>query len=226
MELYSIFPVAIGKDVINLNATYKSLLINNIQEQEEKNKSNTDRVWTGDENNNEYLHNENLFNSLYVQINEKIQSYITSLGYNPQDFSIYFQRSWATVSRISQKILLHSHQQSHLSFAYYLSLPEGSGNLEFNNDRSYMEIINGSFDKPELLLKLTKNLNSFNAPNVTIGIKEDEIYIFPSKLKHKTNPGSNTMPRISLSSDIVITLNENFKNTEAGMADISNWKKF
>tara|TARA_B110000503_G_C6977887_1_gene341965 strand:+ start:92 stop:775 length:684 start_codon:yes stop_codon:yes gene_type:complete len=227
MNIIPIFPSAIGRDKIILETDYKSKLIENILEQEEKNKNTkSDKAWTGDVNNNEYLHNEKLFENLYLQINEKIKNYIKNIGYKNDYINIHFQRSWATVSKTSQDISFHAHLQSHLSFAYYLTFPEGSGKLEFSNERSYNEMINGSFKSKELLKMLTSELNIFNAPNATLPVQEDEIYIFPSKLKHGTHPGTNAKPRISLSSDIVLTLSEGLKNTEMGMADISKWRKF
>jgi len=228
MNLIPIFPVGIGKDVIELDSNYKLELINNVINQEKLNKINIDAQssWTGDTNNNEYLHNIKLYEKLYTQINEKLKIYIRSLGYKEESLNIYFERSWATVSRNTQQIALHAHLQSHISFAYYLSLPTGSGNLEFYNDRSYNELINGTFSKPKLLLELTTNLNQYNAPSIQINIQENEIYFFPSKLKHRTTVGDNTEPRISMSSDIVVTLKKERNNTELGMADIANWKKF
>lgn len=228
MNLLPIFPVVIGKDIINLDSKYKEILKKNILDQEIKNKNINvpSAAWTGDVNNNEYLHKSKIFNELFLKINKKIQLYIDALGYKVENLNIYFQRSWATVSKKSQHIAMHAHLQSHLSFAYYLSLPEGSGKLEFHNERSYNELINGSFSKAELLLNLTKNLNEFNTPNLNFNIKENEIYFFPSKLKHRTTIGNNSEPRISLSSDIVVTLKEDMINTELGMADISNWTKF
>jgi uncharacterized protein (TIGR02466 family) len=227
MNIISLFPVGIAKDVILIDEKYKLQLINEILNHQKKNQQEkTNAAWTGDVNNNEYLHNNKLFSALYEKINQVVIKYIKLIGYKTENINIYFQRSWATISNNSQNIFLHAHLQSHLSFAYYLSFPEGSGKLEFHNDRSFNEIVNGAFDKPELLKSITNNFNAFNAPNASVDVKENEIYIFPSKLKHKTKPGSNQKPRISLSSDIIVTLNENMKSTEMGMADITHWKKF
>ncbi len=123
MAIIPIFPVGIGKDIIELDSNYKLQLINNVIDQENLYKINIDdkSSWTGDTNNNEYLHNIKLYEKLYLQINEKLKIYIQLLGYKEENLNIYFQRSWATVSRNVQQIALHAHLQSHISFAYYLS---------------------------------------------------------------------------------------------------------
>jgi len=227
MPLLSFFPTGIYKEKIILDKKYKKQLVDSIlnQEKTKPNKSKN-KAWLGDEYGDEYLHNNKLFNILYENISKLIKSYLDTMGYNEKSLNIYFQRSWATISRNSQNISMHTHMQSHLSYAYYLLLPEGSGKLEFSNERSYNEIISGSHIKAKLLEKITNKLTHHNSPNIVCSIEEDEIYIFPSKLKHGTHPGTNSDPRISLSSDIILALNENINNTEMGIPDITFWKKY
>ena len=227
MPLLSFFPVGIYKQKITLDNEYKQQLIYSILDQEKKNPNKyKNKAWLGDEHGDEFLHNNKLFYNLYSIISAEIKSYLNSMSYNEKLLNVYFQRSWATISRNTENISMHTHMQSHVSFAYYLSLPEGSGKLEFSNERSYNEIISGTNIKAKLLETITNKLSHHNSPNVVCTVEEDEIYIFPSKLKHGTHPGTNMAPRISLSSDVILSLNENIHHTEMGTPDISYWKKF
>lgn len=233
--IINLFPLSIFKGSIFLDKKYKEDLVNYILEDEKKGRPSTDNIpqgrsknpaFLGDEMGDSYLHNRKIFEKLFIKITGEVKTYLVNLGFDTDKINLYYQRSWATVSREGQAINMHDHKQSHISFAYYLNFPEKSGNIEFSNDTKSNEIVNGSFNNPYFRSRIIKETNMSNAPIATIPVLEDEIYIFPSKIFHRTQRGTNNKPRISLSADIVITVKEDVKNTEHGVADITNWKKF
>lgn len=224
-RLINLFPLTIYQSKIEIDEEYKNELIKNILDDEKKNPKNSKGSWTGDVMGNEYLHNIKLFEKLYSFISEHIKIYFGQLGINQNHISVNFQRSWATISRQDQAISEHIHSQSHISFAYYLKFPDKSGGIFFKDDKKSNEIIKDIFQINSMKQGLITG-NQLNADIVRFEPKENDIFIFPSKALHGTYGGKNNEPRISMSSDILLTLNENQKKIEKGIPDPSLWKKF
>ena len=92
------------------------------------------------------------------------------LAVNIEKIDLYFQRSWATISRQKERIQPHSHDQSNISFAYYPLKPKDSGDIKFILEPPN-EIAKGLFAKEQLDLGLLKSINIRNAPNVDLYIE-------------------------------------------------------
>ena len=60
---------------------------------------------------------------------------------------------------------------------------------------------------------------------IQVHVKEDDIIIFPSKIKHSTIPNKSENPRISISGDITIMLKNSFGH-ERIMPHYDNWQSF
>ena len=136
-----------------------------------------------------------------ADIGNKIKEYIESLSLNSSELNFYFQRAWATVTKNQGNIKTHRHNQSHISFAYYISLTKDSGARVFLDDDPANQIAPGLFRS-----KLVRKPSLLNAPEGTIEAKENDIIIFPSKTRHTTKSNQTNKIRISISADIVFTL--------------------
>lgn len=233
--LIQLFPLALYRGKIDLDKKYKEELIKYVLQDEKNNQKikeelskdrNQNPTFLGDEMGDAFLHNNEIFEKLFFKIEEEIKKYLMHLGFDCNSINLYFLRSWATVSRKGQQIHWHDHKQSHISFAYYLNFPQNSGNLEFMNDGKMSEIISGSFSHINFRKIVFKESNMLNAPYATLPVMEDDIFIFPSKNLHRTQIGTNSEPRISMSADVIITLKEGQKNAEHGVPEIKHWKKF
>ena len=58
---------------------------------------------------------------------------------------------------------------------------------------------------------------------MTLPAEEDDIVLFPSKTYHATEPNQTDGPRISISTDIVVTMRES-DQVEFVMPDVSKWR--
>ena len=56
-------------------------------------------------------------------------------------------------------------------------------------------------------------------------LEENEIIIFPSKIKHSTNLNITEKPRISISGDVTVMLKDSYKH-ERLMPHFENWQAF
>lgn len=226
-KFIDLFCLSVYRDKLRVDPALRESLASIILENEGRAPLAADQesAWLGDTAGHEFLFRETAFEPLFECIGTAIRSYLTTLGLDEQKLQLYFQRSWATVSREGQRIFEHAHVQSHLSFAYYLQKPDDGGGIYFSIANHPNELA------PELFTTAKENLGILKTPgDRTMNRKyvetvEDEILIFPSKTLHSTAPNMTDQPRISISADVVLALKDS-RGHETLMPAIENWRAF
>lgn len=228
-----LFSLSIFRKQIDLEDSYRRELCDRILQMESKSNRGGQHVdsdedesaWLGDTAGFEFLFRDPKFELLFNRIGGAVKSYAESLGLNHDRLAFYFQRSWATVSREGQRIFEHAHQQSHLSFAFYLQKPVDGGGIYFSVAEHPNEFAAGLFtiNKEELGIIAKPSARTLN--RIYVEPQEGEILIFPSKTLHSTAPNMTADPRISISADVVVTLNDSHGH-ETLMPAIENWQRF
>ena len=229
MKVLNLFPLSIVQDKILINAEIKKQMLEEIQSMQTASKNKDFKgpqdSWTGDTQGFEYLFKNQKFELLFKQIKTKLVSYLKHLGINENKIDLYMTRSWATISNDKERIKQHKHQQSHISFAYYLKKDTEDSNIVFFNEDFRNEIVPSLFTSPTLKKAgVIKEINLFNAPTVDIRVEEDDIVIFPSKAMHGTQFNKSNNERISISGD-VICLAKDSELLENMMPPLEKWDK-
>tara|TARA_Y100000816_G_C26080828_1_gene569624 strand:- start:739 stop:1422 length:684 start_codon:yes stop_codon:yes gene_type:complete len=227
MKIYNLFPLTIMQDKIILENKERHILINEIKKMRNKVNENkkSEFAWTGDTKGFEFLFSNNLFNSLSNKISNSIIKYLRELEINTDKLDIYYQRSWATYTDDEQSINFHTHSQSNISFAYYLSKPINSGGIIFRSNELQNEVAKNIFTASKLEKSLINKANPYNSDKSMFDLEQDAIIIFPSKTPHATMPNNSGKPRISISGDVTIMLKDS-KGFEHLMPNFKNWTKF
>jgi uncharacterized protein (TIGR02466 family) len=229
-EILNFFPLTIYKSKIKINEKEKKSLVEEILMMEKKNfapeNKAQNKAWTGDVHGHEYLFNNEKFKNLSDQIEINIKKYLEIFSIDIKKIDIYFQRSWATISKNSENIAPHKHEQSHISFAYYLQKGKDDSQIVFLNQSPQSEFVPKLFSSSTAVIKkIIKEKNLNNSSNIMLGVEEGDIVIFPSKTLHGTQAKPNNDNRISISADIVVTVKDS-TSMEWMMPSINNWKKF
>ncbi|MEX2187199.1 MAG: putative 2OG-Fe(II) oxygenase [Pirellulales bacterium] len=224
----NVFALSIFRDKIALDADYKAELVRAILDMEQATppqaKSAT-TAWLGDTRGFEFLFSRPEFGRLYREIAAKVLAYTEALGIDNELVEFFFQRSWATISRRGERISEHAHEQSNITFAYYLAKPAYSGGVSFNTYDHPNELARGLFSPKKASLGLIKTPSMHTWNTVQIEPDEDEIVIFPSKTLHATAANATDTPRISISADISMLLRDS-RGHETMMPHFSNWRSF
>ena len=223
-EFIDLFALSVFRQKLDLSAEDREKLCNRILEMERP-QPEQESAWLGDTSGFEFLFRDPDFESLFQSIGDAIRNYTEALGLNNDLLSFYFQRSWATVSREGQRIFEHSHQQSHLSFAFYLQKPADSGGIFFSVAEHPNEFAAGLFTLSKEELQIIKRPDSRTLNQIYVEPEEGEILVFPSKTLHSTAANMTAEPRISISADIVVTLAES-RGHETLMPAIEKWQRF
>ena len=226
MQIHNIFPLSIFHDTIDINEKERNKLIKLIEETHKKSTPihKPENAWTGDIHGNEFLLSKPGFENIYSLISSKIIDYLNMLAIDTKKIDLYFQRSWATITKDKQKIQFHTHTQSNISFAYYLLKPKNSGGIIFEITNAPNSISNNIFAKDKFEKGLIKESNIYNINQAMFDFKQDSIAIFPSQTRHATMVNQSSEKRISLSGDITLMLKDS-SGFEHIMPNFKNWQK-
>ena len=223
-QSYQFMPFSVFKDIIDMNNSEKSIMIERILNIKNSNK-NDNSAWTSDLNGEQFLLRNKFFRKLYKEIGTKVKEYASTLNINIEMIDFYMQRSWATVCNKNEYLNPHKHWQSNISFAYYLKKPQNSGNIVFSFNENPNEIADKLFSYDKLQKGLLIDINNLNQSVFEIDALEDEIVIFPSKTAHSTLRNLSNEDRISISGDISIML-KNSNQFEHLLPNPNLWQKF
>ena len=146
------------------------------------------------------LHLDVKYNDLFQELNKHIVDYIQALGYDLNKFNINIVKAWSTYTAKDQHIALHRHTASHFSTVYYVRADD-MGDLQIEEEQGAKL---GLFIPPTD--QYFSSWNKFNFASYLIKAETGKFIIFPSTLMHKTLDNTKDKQRISISSDILLTM--------------------
>lgn len=115
---------------------------------------------------------------------------------------------WANINPKGGLNSAHTHPNNYLSGVYYVSLPEGSGQIAFADPRP----------QAMTMMPTTKQWNKYVGNEIKLEIKEGRFVLFPAWLVHSVGVNRSDEHRISISYNIMFS---NFSETMSAPL----WKK-
>lgn len=185
IELWFPTPIYIQKDLFPTN--YNNSLEKEILTWPDKIPSGGDD-WEGGTYTTHITHDlsqSEMFSPVIEAITEHVNDFARAHN-SMADYTV--QHSWANISKPGNFQEYHTHDGSIFSAVYYVSVPEGSGNIIFEDPRL-----------PDMLpLKDIKERNSLSFIKTGYTPEPGTLVIFRSYMRHCVQVGTNTLPRISL----------------------------
>ena len=158
------------------------------------------------------FHLNHNYDYLFYEISDNVRQFI-----DLQNVDILFTKTWLnSIDQIQNDMIpLHDHREAHYSWVYYVNTPPNSARISFVAPH----YINDPF-------KLRDNFH------VTADVKEGNLLVFPSTLKHFTHQNvegpiaqSHSEKRISIAGDIILTHSQRKLNSH-GLQPTSMWRQF
>jgi uncharacterized protein (TIGR02466 family) len=128
----------------------------------------------------------------------EIQKYILKsfqkLGWKTENTNITITSMWAIINKKNDFNVLHTHPNSYLSAAYYVSAPKNCGRFHIENS---------NLARRHSYPKIKQN-NELNAMVAGLDINEGDLLIFPGYLPHKVAMNESDQDRIVISFNVGI----------------------
>lgn len=176
------------------------------------------------------IHTEESARPMMEEITRHIKNYYLQILGLKDIFDVYHTKTWLSRSRhVEQLIPQHIHAPSHISYAYYLNVPEGSPYLTFTEVQGKNEVFSSCFytypDGESFV-----NEHTFESTQTySIESKEGTICIFPSSRPHRTDCDSEVFSgeRLAISGDCILALKEDEKMVYVnGYTHPKYWRKY
>lgn len=165
------------------------------------------------------LHDLPEFKWLTNEIEIMVSEYLSDLGYNQEDFSIFFQKSWTVITNSGGMVGEHSHPNSLLSAVYFLKSENDKGGCLMFKTKN--KLFSGSIDSKAVSPKVEKKL---------YGLKplENFLILFPSSIEHFVSIYKGDIPRWSITFDITLTASSKLGSarSENMMIHPKFWREF
>ena len=178
-----------------------------------------------------FIHLEDNLDSLFCEISLHAKKYVCDVLEYKDIFDYVITKSWLSrARRPDNEIRWHFHSTSHISFVYYLSTPNNSHTLEFQNTCTKNDLFKAMNveDEDTADRNMVKNYNPLNSPAFYMHPIEGSLFLFPSSLSHHTRfmGGAFKGERLGIVGDITLMLKEDQLNFSMGYIDNKYWKKY
>jgi uncharacterized protein (TIGR02466 family) len=213
-EFYKVYP-KFDFNQIKFNKENRTRTVNTVSENE----------------GNPLIHLEENLDQLFGEICDHIKNYTRNTLRLKDIFDIVITKSWLSRAReYDQQIPWHIHSTSHISFVYYLNIPEDSHSLEFSNEHAGNAIFSSLFydDPSGKKYNMVEEHNEINSEIFYLTPQEGNVVIFPSKQPHSTGSTSSTFKgeRLAIVGDVSLILKEEFLSYSYGYIHEKYWKKY
>lgn len=179
-EILSLFPTPVYVNDFNRDLTSKEKsYIKNLKKDIITNKGNTNTK-------NVYILNEPALLNLNKDINFFIKDYFDTVIETTDKIFPYITQSWLNYTEQNGFHHLHNHPNSYVSGVLYLDVKKNDSITFYKNDNYDFFSLNRD------------RYNAFNCFSWTVPIKNNQILLFPSYLKHAVLNKDSSGTRISL----------------------------
>ena len=178
------------------------------------------------------LHHEKKFEGLFKFATDSVKQYVDRLHIDVDKFDFSVVKTWMNIKKIAET-QRHAHPDAHISFTYYINMPE-SCNLPIRFYRpKLVEPYPGSIEHNN-----TKKIwDEINSSTWLFTPVEGQLFVFPSMLQHDTigetfikkeqgiNKQNILQYRLCLAGDIILTYKDKTPSP-IGIQPVKNWRKF
>ena len=152
------------------------------------------------------------FQWLTEALSGHLTEYLKTLSSIDSHYSVFVQKSWPVVCQpAGGQVLPHTHRNAHLSAVYYVQSEPGNktGRIKFM----------APFDHYSMTLPI-----DFDDSDSSIVFEplQGRLLLFPSSLMHRVDQYFGTLPRYSVSYDILLS-SDSGMSTEMVMSHPSSW---
>lgn len=222
MKVHEIFPTVIVQDSIENHEEFKSEYFEELKKQwfngyENETPENSGRC---------SLHLNKNYYFFFKSLVKCVKKYLDVLDVDHEKLNINVLKSWVGYhNKDIPQLKPHVHNESDISFCYYISSDESSDKFCAHNKSNINEVSSGLFETSDRF-NMIKRFNKYNCEHYTITPYEGTVLLFPSSLMHSTLKKDNLGDRYVIAGDIKLCLKEEYHQHHQGMQNPNLWLKF
>ena len=220
-KVHEIFPLVIYQDSIDCHKEFKGENLDSLREYWFNGYENESPEYSG----KIFIHLDPKYNFFFDDLKKSVDNYFLHLNVDYSKLNYHVTKSWVGYhNKDIPGLNPHNHNESNLSFVYYLKSSPKSDKFCVIQQNNINENTGGLFE-PSKQRNTLLAFNKYNCNYYTITPHEGTVLLFPSDVIHHTIKGDNEDERIVIAGDIRITLKQECYNHHQGCTHPNQWKQ-
>lgn len=220
-KVHELFPLVVYQGTVDCHDKFKKDCLDSARDYWFNGYENESPEYSG----RIFLHLDKKYSDFFISLRKNLDEYLEHLDVDSSLINYHIVKTWVGYHKDDDtpSIPPHFHNESNISFVYYLKSDSTSDKFCVNQASNVNEISGGLFetaDKRNTLLKF----NRYNCNQYTISPIEGTVLLFPSSVLHNTLKHSvRDGERIVIAGDIRITLKQNNPEYHQGCTHPTQW---
>jgi len=220
-KIHELFPLAVYQGEVECHSEFKRCDINKLKNYWFNGYINESPEYSG----KIFLHLNEEYKVFYNELRTHIDNYFNYLNVDNTKLDYHIIKSWVGCHFDDEtpSVKPHTHNESNLSFVYYVKTNETSDKLCVAQEKNKNECI-GDLFQTAMWRNLITGYNKYNCNVYTITPEEGTVVIFPSDVGHFTQKFATRIgERIIIAGDVRITLKPEHSDYHQGSTHPSQW---
>jgi hypothetical protein len=219
-KVHEIFPLIVYQGEIDCHKEFKSKHLESLKQYWFNGYENESPEFSG----KIFVHLQEQYKSFFDSLKKNIDEYMKHLNVDYTKLDYHIIKSWVGFhDNDTPELNPHYHNESNISFVYYLNTDETSDKFCINQPSNRNEVVGGMFETSNQR-NLLLGFNRYNCDYYTITPIEGTVLLFPSNVHHFTQRFAEMIgERIVIPGDIRVTLKKENINYHQGSTHPSQW---
>lgn len=220
-KVHEIFPLVVYQGEVECHEEFKKNNIDTLREYWFNGYINESPEYSG----KIFAHLNDEYSQFFKELRTHIDNYFDCLKVDYSKLDYHVIKSWVGchLNDETPSVKPHTHNESNLSFVYYLKSDETSDKFCIAQQKNHNECV-GDLFQTAIQRNLITGYNKYNCNVYTITPKEGTIVIFPSNIGHFTQKFTTRKDeRIVIPGDVRVTLKRDFPDYHQGSTHPSQW---
>ena len=220
-RIHKLFPLVVYQGEIDSHKEFKEKHLNSLRDYWFNGYENESPEYSG----KIFLHKEEKYHLFFNGLKRSIDNYYNYLKVDFHKLNYHVTKTWVGYHKDDDtpSVPPHFHNESNLSFVYYLKIGPSADKLCFHESKNRNESVEGMFEVSHTH-NLLKGYSDCNCNHYTLTPQEGTIAIFPSNLIHSIEKGEKREEeRLVIAGDVRVTLNEKYYKHHQGCTHPSQW---
>lgn len=219
-KVHELFPLVVYQGKVDCHEEFKSKHLESLKQYWFNGYENESPEFSG----KIFIHLQQKYKSFFDSLKKNVDEYMKHLNVDYTKLDYHISKSWVGYHKgDTPELKPHYHNESNISFVYYLDTNETSDKFCVNQKYNRNEVVGGLFETSEQRNLLT-GFNRYNCNYYTITPTEGTVLLFPSNVHHFTQQFTERIgERIVIPGDIRVTLKKENANYHQGSTHPSQW---
>jgi hypothetical protein len=220
-KIHEIFPLMVYQGEVKCHNEFKEKNLDKLKEYWFNGYINESPEYSG----RIFAHLNPDYHVFFKELRNHVDNYFTCLSVDYEKLDYHVIKAWVGChfNDETPSVKPHAHNESNLSFVYYLKSDETSDKFCIAQQKNNNECV-GDLFQTAIQRNLITGYNKYNCNVYTITPKEGTILIFPSNIGHFTQKFTTRKDeRIVIPGDIRVTLKPQHPDYHQGSTHPSQW---